>query len=46
MIGRGLAISTHPSIAWRILSPSRRALLVFGYFAASYLVVLGGLFSF
>lgn len=40
MLGRSLAMSAHPTIAWRLLPPSRRALMIFGYFAASYLTVL------
>ena len=43
LIGRGLALSAHPTIAWRLLPPSKRALMVFGYFAFSYLSVLSGL---
>ena len=38
-IGRSLAMSAHPTIAWRILSAPRRTLMVFGYFAASYVAV-------
>jgi hypothetical protein len=43
MIGRSLAMSVHPAIAWRLLSPSRRALMVFGYFAVSYVTVFSAL---
>lgn len=43
MIGRSLAMSVHPIVAWRLLPPSRRALMVLGYFAVSYLTVLSGL---
>ena len=43
MIGRGLALSLHPHIAWRLLPPARRALLVFGYFAFAYVTVLATL---
>lgn len=43
MIGRSLAVTVHPAIAWRVLPPSRRALMVLGYFAASYVMVLSGL---
>jgi hypothetical protein len=43
MIGRGLAMSLHPHIAWRLLPPSRRGLLVFSYFAFAYVTVLATL---
>jgi hypothetical protein len=43
MIGRSLAMSAHPTIAWRLLPPSRRALMVLGYFAFSYVTVFGAL---
>jgi len=43
MIGRGLAVSVHPATAWRLLTPSRRALMVFGYFAVSYVAVFSAL---
>ena len=43
MIGRTLAVSMHPTMAWRLLRPSRRALMVLGYFAVSYVTVLGAL---
>jgi hypothetical protein len=42
-LGRSLAMSVHPHAAWRLLPPARRALLVFGYFALSYLTVLTAL---
>ena len=43
MIGRSLALSLHPHMAWRLLSPSRRAALAFGYFAFAYATVLATL---
>jgi hypothetical protein len=43
MIGRGLAMSVHPSLAWQLLPPKKRALLVLGYFGLSYVTVLAGL---
>jgi hypothetical protein len=43
LIGRSLAMSVHPTAAWRVLPPSRRALMILGYFAVSYLTVLSGL---
>jgi hypothetical protein len=43
VIGRGLAVSVHPVIAWRLLPPSRRVLMVFGYFAVSYVTVFSAL---
>jgi hypothetical protein len=42
-LGRGLAMSVHPHLAWRLLPASRRALLVFGYFAVGYVTVLAAL---
>ena len=43
MIGRSLAMSFHPAMAWTRLPPSKRALMVFGYFAFSYVAVFGAL---
>ena len=43
LVGRSLAMSVHPKVAWRVLTPSRRALMILGYFAVSYLTVLSGL---
>jgi hypothetical protein len=43
LIGRSLAVSAHPALAWRLLPFPKRALLVFGYFAASFVTVLGAL---
>jgi hypothetical protein len=40
MIGRGLAMCAHPMLAWRVLSPGHRSLLVGAYFGASYVTVL------
>lgn len=36
-------MSVHPHIAWKVLPPSKRALMVLGYVAVSYLTVLTGL---
>jgi hypothetical protein len=44
-IGRALAVSVHPVLAWRILRPSGRIAIVLGYFGASYLSVLIALLS-
>jgi hypothetical protein len=43
MIGRGLAICAHPFLAWRLLSPGHRSLLVGAYFGASYITILTAL---
>ena len=43
MIGRSLALSLHPSIAWRLLPPAQRRLMVFAYFAFAYVAVLAAL---
>ena len=43
LIGRSLAVSVHPALAWKRLTPSKRALMVFGYFAVSYVTVFGAL---
>jgi len=40
MIGRVLAVCTHPVIAWRVLSPSGRLVVCGGYAVAGYLTVL------
>jgi hypothetical protein len=45
MIGRSLAFCLHPTAAWRVLSPKRRALLVAAYFGASYVGVLAVLLA-
>lgn len=39
-IGRSLAFCAHPTAAWRVLSPSRRVLLVAAYFGAGYVGML------
>jgi len=39
-IGRALALSVHPVLAWKALRPSGRAAIVVGYFGAAYLSVL------
>jgi hypothetical protein len=46
LIGRALAMSVHPTAAWRRSSTSRRDLLVLGYFATAYVTVLGALLLF
>ena len=43
-LGRALAFALHPSAAWKRLGPRGRALLLGGYAAASYSVVLATLF--
>jgi hypothetical protein len=45
-IGRALAMSVHPVLAWRALRPLGRILIVLGYFGAAYLSVLTALFAF
>jgi len=40
LIGRVLAVCAHPVIAWRVLSPSGRAVVCGGYAVAAYLTVL------
>jgi len=44
-IGRALAVSIHPVLAWRTLRPSGRVAIVVGYFGAAYLSVLTALFA-
>jgi hypothetical protein len=39
-LGRALAVSLHPVLAWRVVRPSGRIAIVLGYFAAAYLSVL------
>ena len=39
-IGRALAVSVHPVLAWRVLRPAGRIAIVLGYFGAAYLGVL------
>jgi hypothetical protein len=46
MVGRLLAACAHPYVAWRVLPPSARVLLVSAYVAAGYIGVLGGLLVF
>ena len=43
LIGRTLAMTVHPTAAWRSSSLSNRALLLFGYFATAYVTVLSAL---
>jgi len=43
LAGRFLAWCAHPFAAWRVTSWSRRALIVSGYFAASYLLTIAAL---
>jgi hypothetical protein len=45
LIGRSLAFCLHPSAAWRVLPPARRALLVGAYFGAAYVGVLVALLA-
>jgi hypothetical protein len=40
LLGRALAICSHPIAAWRSSSPRRRIVLVSGYFGAGYVGVL------
>jgi len=44
LLGRSLAFCLHPTAAWRVLPPTRRALLVGAYFGAGYVGVLVALF--
>jgi hypothetical protein len=44
-IGRALAVSVHPVLAWRVLRPSGRIAIVLGYFGAAYLGVLTALLA-
>jgi hypothetical protein len=39
-IGRALAMSVHPVLAWKALPPSGRIAIVLGYFGAAYLSTL------
>jgi hypothetical protein len=39
-IGRALAMSVHPVLAWRVLRPAGRFAIALGYFAAAYVGVL------
>ena len=43
LIGRALALSMHPIAAWHLSTVRTRALIVLGYFAASYVTVSGAL---
>jgi hypothetical protein len=45
LIGRTLAVSLHPVLAWRALRPTGRIAIVLGYFGAAYLSVLTALFA-
>ena len=44
-IGRALAISVHPVLAWKTLPASGRIAIVLGYFGAAYLSVLTALLT-
>jgi hypothetical protein len=44
-IGRALAVSVHPVLAWKALPPSGRIAIVLAYFGAAYLSVLGALLA-
>ena len=39
-IGRALAMSVHPVLAWPVLRPAGRFAIVLGYFGAAYVGVL------
>jgi hypothetical protein len=45
LVGRTLALCAHPYAAWRSRSIKGRALVLFTYMAASYVIVLGALLS-
>ena len=40
MTGRVLAVCVHPFMAWRVLSPSGRALVLTSYAVTTYITVL------
>jgi len=44
-IGRALAVSVHPVLAWGALRPIGRMAIVLGYFSAAYLSVLTALLA-
>ena len=44
-LGRALAVSVHPVLAWKALRPSGRIAIVLGYFGAAYLSVLTALLA-
>ena len=44
-IGRALAATLHPVLAWRTFGPSGRTAIVLGYFGAAYLSVLSALLA-
>jgi hypothetical protein len=46
VIGRALAVFTHPRLAWRVLSPAGRTLLAGAYFGTSYVAALTALLIF
>jgi hypothetical protein len=41
LIGRSAALCVHPLAAWRSPSRTDRAVLLFSYFAISYVIVFG-----
>jgi hypothetical protein len=45
LIGRSLAAIVHPVAAWRVFSPTRRLLLLFGYSIVAYVTTLWALFA-
>jgi hypothetical protein len=45
LIGRSLAAIVHPVAAWRVFSPARRLLLVFGYSVVAYVATLSALLA-
>lgn len=44
ILGRGMACCLHPTAAWRVMTPSGRALVVGAYASAGFIVTLAGLF--
>jgi hypothetical protein len=44
-IGRALAVTLHPVLAWRTFGASGRIAIVLGYFGAAYLSVLSALLA-
>jgi hypothetical protein len=45
LIGRTLAVSVHPVLAWKRLRVSGRITIVLAYFGAAYLAVLTALLA-
>ena len=42
-LGRSLAVCVHPHAGWRLAAPRYRAVIVGGYFAIGFVVVLTAL---